>query len=134
MIGDAFGGPAVPWHLTTQEFAREFSVRLRPGGFYVLNLIDYPPLGFAKAQTATLATVFAEIAVIAPQDYLAGERGGNFVLVASDSPLDINSLTAALDRRNSSGVVLSGAELSAFIEDAAILTDDFAPVDQLITS
>ncbi|MDX2342527.1 MAG: fused MFS/spermidine synthase [Acidimicrobiia bacterium] len=134
VIGDAFGGPAVPWHLTTQEFATEFSERLRPGGFYVLNLIDYPPLGFARAQTATLATVFAEIAVIAPEDYLAGERGGNFVLVASDSPLDINALTTALNGRNSSGIVLSGAELATFIEDAAILTDDFAPVDQLITS
>lgn len=134
VIGDAFGGPAVPWHLTTKEFAEEFSARLAAGGFYVLNLIDYPPLRFAKAQTATLATVFAEIAVVAPPEYLSGERGGNFVVVASDSPLDLDALTGALRERGSTGIVLSGAELAEFIAGAEILTDDFAPVDQLITS
>jgi MFS family permease len=134
VIGDAFGGPAVPWHLTTQEFAEEFSERLHPGGFYVLNLIDYPPLEFAKAETATLASVFAEIAVIAPPDYLAGARGGNFVLVASNSPLDIAALQTALETRGSTGAVLSGVDVAAFAEGAEILTDDYAPVDQLITS
>ncbi len=134
VVGDAFGGPAVPWHLTTQEFAEEFSSRLAPGGFYVLNLIDYPPLGFAKAQTATLATVFSEVAVIAPPDYLAGERGGNFVVVASDSPLDLESLATALEKRASTGIILTGAALDVFVAGAAILTDDFAPVDQLITN
>ncbi|MCP4305382.1 MAG: spermidine synthase [bacterium] len=134
VIGDAFGGPAVPWHLTTREFAEEFSERLRPGGFYVLNLIDYPPLGFAKAETATLASVFSDVAVIAPATYLDGAHGGNFVLVASDSPLDITALQAELAERNSSGIVLSGAGVASFAAGAEILTDDYAPVDQLITS
>lgn len=134
VIGDAFGGPAVPWHLTTREFAEEFSARLRPGGFYVLNLIDYPPLEFARAETATLASVFAEIAVIAPADYLAGARGGNFVLVASDSPLDIASLTTALETRGSTAIVLTGSDAVAFTAQAEVLIDDYAPVDQLITN
>jgi MFS family permease len=135
VIGDAFGGPAVPWHLTTREFAEEFATRLRPGGFYVLNLIDYPPLGFARAQTATLAAVFEHVAVIAPVDYLEGRRGGNFVLVASGSPLDVEKLAATLlDRGSSSSVILDATELDSFISDADVLTDDFAPVDQLITS
>ena len=98
VIGDAFGGPAVPWHLTTREFAEEFSARLAPGGFYVLNLIDYPPLGFARAQTATLAAVFDYVVVIAPPDYLAGERGGNFVVVASDSAIDLQGLATQTER------------------------------------
>lgn len=134
VIGDAFGGPAVPWHLTTREFAEEFASRLRPGGFYVLNLIDYPPLGFAKAQTATLADVFENIAVIAPPDYLNGNRGGNFVLIASNDPLDIASLDQALAARTSNAVVLSGNNIAQFTGNAQILTDDHAPVDQLITS
>jgi predicted membrane-bound spermidine synthase len=134
VIGDAFGGPAVPWHLTTREFAEEFAARLRPGGFYVLNLIDYPPLGFARAQTATLAAVFDNIAVVAPTDYLEGRRGGNFVLVASDTPLQLDDLAVALLERNNSGGILDSSDLAEFIGDAEILTDDFAPVDQLITS
>ncbi|MEA2002454.1 MAG: fused MFS/spermidine synthase [Actinomycetota bacterium] len=134
VIGDAFGGPAVPWHLTTVDFAEEFSARLRTDGFYVLNLIDYPPLGFARAETATLATVFDNVAVIAPPDYLAGQRGGNFIIVASESPLDIPALESALAERGSNGVILVGDDLSDFVGDADVLTDDHAPVDQLITS
>ena len=134
VIGDAFGGRAVPWHLTTREFAEDFSARLRPGGFYVLNLIDYPPLGFARAETATLADVFAHVVLIAPPDYLASVRGGNFVLVASDSPLDLFALDAALRSRNSSSVILPDTDVARFIGDADVLSDDFAPVDQLITS
>jgi hypothetical protein len=124
VIGDAFGGPAVPWHLTTKEFAEEFSARLRPGGFYLLNLIDYPPLGFARAQTATLAEVFEHVVVIAPRDYIAGERGGNFVLVASDAPLDIPAIEAALVRRDSTGVAVGGSQLAGFIDGAPVLTDN----------
>jgi MFS family permease len=134
IIGDAFGGPAVPWHLTTREFAEEFAVKLRPGGFYVLNLIDYPPHGFARAQTATLAAVFEHVAVIAPADYLSGERGGNFVLVASDSPIDVGALTEALEGRGSTSAIVTGTAVAQFAGDAEVLTDDFAPVDQLITS
>lgn len=134
VIGDAFGGPAVPWHLTTREFAEEFASRLRPGGFYVLNLIDYPPLGFARAETATLAAVFDHIAVIAPADYFAGQRGGNFVLVASDAPLALDRIQSGLNERGSTSVILDASDLAEFIRDAAVLTDGFAPVDQLITS
>jgi MFS family permease len=134
VVGDAFGGPAVPWHLTTEEFAEELAQRLRPGGFYLLNLIDYPPLGFARAETATLAKVFTHIVVLAPSDYLSGEKGGNYVLVASDSPIDIAALEEALAGRDSTAVVLGDPQLGDFIGGAGVLTDDFAPVDQLITS
>jgi MFS family permease len=134
VIGDAFGGPAVPWHLTTREFATEFKAKLRANGFYVLNLIDYPPLGFARAETITLEQVFDHVAVIAPPDYLAGRRGGNFVLVASDAAIDIPALTDALAQRSSTSVVISGGRLIDFVGGADVLTDDFAPVDQLITS
>ena len=134
VLGDAFGGPAVPWHLTTKEFAEDFAARLRPGGFYVLNLIDYPPLGFARAETATLAGVFEHVVVIAPPDYLAGERGGNFVLVAANTPIDTEAIAAQLARLGSDAVPAEGDQVTDVIDDAQILTDDHAPVDQLITS
>ena len=60
VIGDAFGGLAVPWHLTTTEFLDEVARVLRPDGAYVANLIDYPPLGFFRAEAATAATRFAK--------------------------------------------------------------------------
>ena len=75
VVGDAFGGLAVPWHLTTAEFLDEVARVLRPGGAYVLNVIDYPPLRFARAEAATLATRFSQVAVIASRETIDG-RGG----------------------------------------------------------
>jgi spermidine synthase len=133
VIGDAFGGQAVPWHLTTREFVAQVKTTLRPGGVYAVNLIDFPPLGFARAEAATLATVFDHVAVVAPQARLDRTEGGNFVLVASDAPLDIAGISAANRARGDTDAVATGATLERFIGRAPVLTDDYAPVDQLLT-
>ncbi|HEX3204733.1 MAG TPA: fused MFS/spermidine synthase, partial [Propionibacteriaceae bacterium] len=54
VLGDAFGGVSVPWHLTTREMVREIARVLTEEGVYVINLLDYGPLGFARAEVATL--------------------------------------------------------------------------------
>lgn len=134
VIGDAFGGLAVPWHLTTREVVEEVRRTLRPGGVYAVNLIDYPPLSFASAETATLRAVFAHVAVIAPQPRIDGEEGGNFVLLASDQPLPLEAIAARNAERGDDDEVITGAPLDAFAGDAAVLTDAYAPVDQLLGS
>jgi len=133
VIGDAFGGPAVPWHLTTREFVEDIRARLRPDGIYALNLIDYPPLGFARAEIATIDAVFSNVLVIAPDTYLSGDQGGNFVVVASDGTLDPAAIEAATSQRGGRETALGGAGVVTFVAGARVLTDDFAPVDQLIT-
>ena len=135
VVGDAFGGLAVPWHLTTTEFLREIQRVLRPGGMYVMNLIDYPPLGFVRAEAATAGRLFEHVAVIAPPATLAGRDGGNVVLVASAEPIDVDQVTARIGRwgpASATGILADPSEVTAFIGDAVILTDDFAPVDQLL--
>ena len=127
VVGDAFGGLAVPWHLTTVEFARQVDRRLGPGGLYLLNVIDDPPLRFARAEVATLAEVFADVAVIAPRRAMTGAAGGNIVVVASDRPIDRAAVAARLATRPDDDVVVGGAE---FAGDAPVLRDDHAPVDQ----
>ena len=130
VLGDAFGDVAVPWHLTTVEFLREVAAMLRPDGVYVLNVIDRPPLRFARAETATLLEVFDHVAVIAPPILLSGEHGGNFVLAASDDPIDAAAVAAAVSSRNGEEEVLTDQAARAFAGDAPLLTDDHAPVDQ----
>jgi MFS family permease len=130
VVGDAFGSLAVPWHLATAEMVRDVRRVLRPGGTYALNVIDHPPLAFARAQTATLRSVFASVAVLAPPEQLRGEDGGNFVLVASDTPLPLGRLAERAAGRDEPGAVGDGA---AFAGAADVLTDDDAPVDQLLT-
>lgn len=133
VIGDAFGGPSVPWHLTTREFVEEIRARLRPGGVYVLNLIDYPPLGFARAEAATLLAVFDHVTLLAPPGRLLNLAGGNFILVGSDAPLRVEAILERNAARGDDEAALSGAELREFVTGARVLTDDFAPVDQLLT-
>jgi spermidine synthase len=134
VIGDAFGGAAVPWHLTTTEFLEHVRRVLRPNGIYAVNVIDYPPLGFARAELATLRSVFPHVAVFGPESRVNGSSGGNVILLASESPIPVDALEAAnRARSDTDSVVVDPTRLDQFIGDAPVLTDDFAPVDQLLT-
>ena len=133
VVGDAFAGLAVPWHLTTAEFVSAVRATLRPGGAYVLNLIDYPPLRFARAEIATLAAVFEHVALVAPVGLLAGDRFGNIVLVASDDPIDSEKLATAIAARGGIEEVRVDTDAARFAGDSNPLTDERAPVDQWLT-
>jgi spermidine synthase/MFS family permease len=134
VVGDAFAGPAVPWHLTTREFVAEVQRVLRQGGIYAVNIIDYPPLRLARAQLATFAQVFDHVAVWGPPSRVRGESGGNVILLASDAPFPADALAAANEARDGGAWLAADPELiDGFITDALVLTDDFAPADQLLT-
>ena len=85
VVGDAFGGRSVPWHLATREFAEDVRRVLRPDGVYLLNVIDFGDLDLIRAEAATLLDVFADVRLVAAPE--AGPAGGNLVLVASAATL-----------------------------------------------
>jgi spermidine synthase len=118
VVGDAFGGLAVPWHLTTAEFAQDIRRVLRPGGLYTLNVIDYEPLGLVRAEAATLRQTFEHVALVAH-----AEPGGNHVFLASDAPLP--PLPASRGARE--------LDVAALASGADALRDGDAPADQLLT-
>ena len=128
VVGDAFGGLSVPWHLTTREFVADVRRVLRPEGVYVVNVIDYPPFRFARAELATLREQFPWVAAIASSAKLAGQDGGNVVLVAADRAPDATTLERAVAGHGDT--LATGPQLDAFIGGAPVLTDDYAPVDQ----
>jgi spermidine synthase len=132
VVGDAFGHLVVPWHLATREMADEVARVLRPGGIYTQNVIDYPPNRFIRAELATVAAAFPHVALIAPPTAITGEHGSNFVILASRDPLPINAIWPRLAAVEKPATLLSGPELDAFVADARVLTDDYAPVDQLL--
>ncbi|TDB75904.1 fused MFS/spermidine synthase [Micromonospora sp. KC723] len=134
VVGDAFGHLVVPWHLATREMAAEVRRVLRPGGLYVQNVIDYPPGRFIRSEVATVAAEFRHVALVAPADALAGAVGSNFLIVASDAPLPSDALGQRLGDLDSVPDLLSGGALAAFVDDALVLTDDYAPVDQLLAT
>jgi spermidine synthase len=137
-VGDAFGGEAVPWHLATQEFTRDIRERLLPTGLYALNVIDSPPAlekpgKFARAEIATIASVFKHVAVATSENGWVGLGPENFAVYASDSPLPLAAIQQNINERGLAWTVHSGAELRKWVGDAQVLTDAFAPVDQLLT-
>ena len=134
VVGDAFGGRAVPWHLTTTEFVEDIRRVLREDGVYAQNVIDQPPLGFLRAEVATLREVFDYVAVVGPAGRFDGTEGGNTIVVASDRPLPLAAIAAHNAARGDDDVVVGDpAALDDFVGDAPVLTDEHAPVDQLLT-
>jgi spermidine synthase len=133
VVGDAFGGLSVPWQLTTVEALQLVDRALADDGVYVANLIDHPPLAFVRAELATMRQVWPHVLLLARAPVLAGEDGGNLVAVASSRPLDRAFLAGALRAQDSTWQIASPEQVAAFAGDAQVLTDDAAPVDQLLT-
>jgi hypothetical protein len=129
VIGDAFGSRSVPFHLATEEFIGEVARVLRPGGTYAANIIDGGQQRFVAAEAATIARQFDHVVVIRGEAIAAGRRG-NAVIIARDTPIDAVALDALRVASGDAGELVD--DFDAFIDGATILTDDFAPVDQLI--
>lgn len=126
VIGDAFSGLSVPWHLTTVEVVREVDRVLRDGGVYAVNVIDGGDSDFARAELATLRSVFAHVEVILPPGGEPPAFDRNQILLASQRPLP------DLDLDPADGALRGEAFVERYIDGAPVLTDDRAPVDQLV--
>lgn len=128
VMGDAFSGLTVPWHLTTVEWIEEVKRVLKSDGLYAVNIIDLPPLEFLKAEIATLQDQFAEVQMITYLNEAGEPNGGNALLLASERPL-----AKGIGTTETGVATFSAPEVETFAEDGEILTDSYAPVDQLIT-
>lgn len=137
VVGDAFGGVSVPWHLTTLEAMTDIRRVLNADGLYVANLIDHGRMAFARAEAATLSETFEHVALIGEPadiglDPTATSEGGNLVVLAADRPMNLHAIQKALDARQTGWKIATGDDLTSWTGDAQVLTDDYAPVDQLL--
>ena len=126
VVSDVFAGARTPRQVTSVEYVRLAARALRPDGVYTANVADGAPLGFARAQAATVAAVFEQVAVIAEPSVLRGRRFGNLVLVASAAPLPL----AALGRRAAADPfparLITGPELTDWCAGATAVTDEIS--------
>lgn len=125
VVRDAFAGDGVPVHLMTSEFVADVARVLRPGGVYLANCADRPPLTLARAEAATIATAFAHVAVVAEPGQLRGRRYGNVVLAATDDPdlLAAPALARTLRTLPVPARILTDDEVVAFVGHAAVRHD-----------
>ena len=128
VVGDAFGGRSLPWHLATREFAVDVRRVLRPGGLYALNVIDAGPLDLVRAVGATLLDGFPDVAHVARPGPGGRPRAGNLVYLASETALPAGVRTTARGART-----YGRAAVARFAAGSDVLRDDDAPADQLLT-
>jgi hypothetical protein len=119
------------------EFNRMIAARLKPDGIYLANLIDRLEGGeFLKAYANALRQVFPYTYVLARGERLQPFDRNTYVLMAGRRPLDRATLAAATRDQEewSRTTPLPDAGLDAYLASgrALVLTDDFAPVDQLL--
>ncbi len=123
LVRDAFVHDRVPVHLVTVEFLREVSRVLAPGGVWVANLADRPPMPHARAEVATAAEVFEHVAVLAEPGVFRGRRYGNALLLASHEPLPERELVRALSGGAAPARLVAGADARHFAAGASVVTD-----------
>jgi SAM-dependent methyltransferase len=123
VVADVFAAARTPAHLASVELVRDVARVLRPGGTYVTNLVDRPPLGFARGQVATVGAVFRRVAVLIDPGILRGRRHGNVVVVASDAPLPTGELGHRCAADPVPSRVVAGDALTRFTRSAPVVTD-----------
>lgn len=123
VVRDAFTGREVPTHLRTHEFTSEVAARLRPGGLYLANLADSPPLRMARREAATVSAVFRHVVAIGEPAVLKGRRYGNIVLAASQQPVERHGLARVLRSLPVPAGLIGEAELPDFVAGSSPLHD-----------
>ena len=100
-------------------------------GVLLVNVADGSGAAFARGQAATLSMVFDDnspgsgqrLAVLAEPQVLKGRRFGNFVLVASPSPLPLDWMPRLLARGPHPATLVHARALRDWIAGAPVVTD-----------
>lgn len=124
IYGDAFNDLSVPYHLTTCEFGQAIKSHLNKDGIYVANIVDKPTGNFLSAFAHTLSKVFPYVYILpGGESSILGNRGPNLV-VSSLQELPWGSWRPKAD--------LPFKIEARKPEGGIFLTDDYAPVDNLL--
>jgi spermidine synthase len=129
VISDVFAGARTPFHLTTVECVQAAARALRPGGVYLVNVADGPPLKHARDSAATIRSVFRETCMIAETGVLRGRRLGNLVFAGSERSLPYGELRRRAAADPFPARVTEGGELARFAAEASIVTDATGPIN-----
>lgn len=123
VVVDVFAGAQTPAHVSSIEFYSRIAPLLTSTGLVAVNVSDGAGQHFARGQAATLAQVFASVAVIGEPQTLKGRRFGNVVLLASAHELEMEWLPRLLASGPHPARMLVTRELTEWIRDAAPVTD-----------
>ncbi|MDF2561349.1 MAG: spermine synthase [Microbacterium sp.] len=121
-VVDLWDAAVIRHHVASQEFYRRVAARSAADGVVAVNLLDGHPFEYSRRQAATLASVFAHVAVVLDAEPNDDEGPlGNVVVFASDEPLDIVTSPDLLGTPRPH--LLHGDSLTSWIDGARIMTD-----------
>ena len=123
VVADLFAGARTPAHLTSAEFAAAAGRALSPTGLYAVNIGDGPPLAYARAQVATVRSIFPQACLTADAAVLRGRRFGNLVLAAAHHGLPVAGLARRAAADPFPGRVVHGSDLDRFAAGVRPVTD-----------
>lgn len=138
VYGDAFNDVAIPYHLTTLEFDRMIRRSLKPDGILMANIIDDFDRGeFLRASVNTLRRVFDHVYLFALGPLWTTGGPGTYVVVASPVAIDVDEFMRYDGPRTTqekASAAMPRQDLLRYLERGRriVLTDDHAPVDNLI--
>ena len=143
---DAYFTDAIPFHLTTREFFRTAERKLAPNGIVVINVIGAvtgPGGRITRSIAKTLREVFPQVYLFPARraDYASLDTTQNVIVIATKESQrrDIREITT---RATSLGrglfpdpvrdIAVSLVESHIPDHDVPVLTDDYAPTDNLL--
>lgn len=134
VIADAFHDISIPYHMVTQEFAQIVNRKLSPKGLYLMNLIDIFPDGqLIKSVMKTLQEEFSYVDVWLEELPVQTTRSTYVISATNHGPLPEMILSQHGFPRSwlrvNSTLLTTGTPITSL----PILTDDYVPVERLLT-
>lgn len=137
---DAYNDLSIPYHLTTKEFAQQIKDILNPGGILLTNIIDNFQRGsFLPSYMKTVREVFGEdnVYLLSVSPDFENIGISTFIVLASNGGLDINAFDSYVKnhlKSDATASVVPENMIKEFLNKrhSILLTDDYAPVDNLI--
>jgi len=130
---DAINNFSVPYQLTTKEFNDKLYELLADDGIYMVDLIDtYDSTLFLGAMVNTLEQTFPFVTVVS-ETYTTSYDRNTFVVVAAKHKLDLAGICRGFDVEGNAWY-FNDSEMSQLRKksNSLVLTDDYAPVDNLL--
>lgn len=134
IVTDAFHDIAIPYHLVTLEYIRLAREKLKPGGIFTTNVVDaFPDPKMVKSLMKTLRREFSQVDVWLDRIPQQPQRM-TYVISASERKIDNDLLESKQGfRRNWFRINTPLLKSGTALEDLPVFTDDFVPVERMIS-
>jgi spermidine synthase len=137
---DAFNDLSIPYHLTTKEFVQQLKSILTDDGIIMSNIIDNFQKGdFLPSFIRTLQEVFGKrnVSLFSVSPDFNNLRISTFIVIASKGGMDTKGFDLWLKEKmgaKAKSVLVSDSLTEDLLtkRKAIVLTDDYAPIDNLI--